>query len=232
MTTKITQIGKDFRKKIMERKYLPKERLPTEAALMEYYQVSRNTIRQMLKNLELEGLIYSIQGSGYYVRDPKIVDSITLKSLEDVSTTKYTSNTVLDFKKLSASPEISNQLEINLYEPVFFFERLRYKNGLAYMLEKTYMPESLFPNFQKKDAEKSIFKYVEKTLERPISYSLRSYSSMLLDKDQKKLFGLPLNKPKDAMSVHSIGYLENSQIFEVSDIIEVGASHVYIARRN
>lgn len=43
------------------------ERLPTEKELIEATGVSRVTLRRALANLQKDGMVYSIQGSGYYV---------------------------------------------------------------------------------------------------------------------------------------------------------------------
>ena len=46
----------------------PGERLPTEAALVERFRVSRSVVREALSRLKMLGLIESRQGSGAYVR--------------------------------------------------------------------------------------------------------------------------------------------------------------------
>ena len=49
--------------------YHPGEKLPTEADLSEYFQVSRPTIRKALIDLEAEGRLRSRQGSGRFADD-------------------------------------------------------------------------------------------------------------------------------------------------------------------
>lgn len=48
------------------------EMLPSEAALMEQYKVSRITVRQALANMEQHGLIYRRRGKGTFVRAPQV----------------------------------------------------------------------------------------------------------------------------------------------------------------
>ncbi|MBT9597428.1 MAG: FadR family transcriptional regulator [Vitreoscilla sp.] len=48
----------------------PGQKLPTEAALVERFGVSRTVVREALSRLKTLGLLESRQGSGAYIRDP------------------------------------------------------------------------------------------------------------------------------------------------------------------
>ncbi len=50
----------------------PGSRLPTESELSKQIGTSRVTLRRALANLQERGLIYSIQGSGYFVSNPTL----------------------------------------------------------------------------------------------------------------------------------------------------------------
>lgn len=56
-----------LKKKIIEREILPDEKLPTEQELAELFNVSRITSKRALVELEREGLIYRVRGSGSFV---------------------------------------------------------------------------------------------------------------------------------------------------------------------
>ncbi len=51
---------------LTEEHYVADQRIPTEHALIAKFQVSRGTIRQALGELENEGILYKIQGSGTF----------------------------------------------------------------------------------------------------------------------------------------------------------------------
>lgn len=53
------QIRDDLRRKILEGSYVIHERLPSENELMNAFGVSRITIRQALRDLHNEGLVFS-----------------------------------------------------------------------------------------------------------------------------------------------------------------------------
>jgi DNA-binding GntR family transcriptional regulator len=64
------RIAAELRADIVAGTLRPGDALPSEAALMDRYQVARGTARQALAELEGAGLIESVHGKGRYVRQP------------------------------------------------------------------------------------------------------------------------------------------------------------------
>lgn len=65
--------------------YEPDERLPTEHELAAEFQVSRPVVRDALKRLRDQGLIYSRQGSGSFVRNFGLKEPLGFGQLENIS---------------------------------------------------------------------------------------------------------------------------------------------------
>lgn len=59
-----------LRSRISSGEYPPGHKLPTEAELMELFNVSRTTVSRAMRDMELLGLIARRRGSGTYVRQP------------------------------------------------------------------------------------------------------------------------------------------------------------------
>lgn len=59
----------DIRSKILSGEYSVLEKIPTESALQELYNVSRHTVRKAILKLSNEGFLRSEKGSGTYVSD-------------------------------------------------------------------------------------------------------------------------------------------------------------------
>lgn len=57
----------DIKSKILSGEYSPLEKIPTEFALQEMYNVSRHTVRKAILELSNEGFLRSEKGSGTYV---------------------------------------------------------------------------------------------------------------------------------------------------------------------
>ncbi|GLU47114.1 GntR family transcriptional regulator [Nocardiopsis ansamitocini] len=65
------RIATDLRAQITDGVLAPGAALPSEAAIVQTYQVSRGTARQALSDLEGAGLIRSVHGKGRFVRGPE-----------------------------------------------------------------------------------------------------------------------------------------------------------------
>lgn len=65
--------------------YQPDERLPTEHSLAAEFEVSRPVIRDALRRLREQGLIYSRQGAGSFVRNLGLREPLGFGPLENVA---------------------------------------------------------------------------------------------------------------------------------------------------
>jgi GntR family transcriptional repressor for pyruvate dehydrogenase complex len=63
------QVADELRSRIAEKQYLPGEKLPVEAELASQFGVSRITIREAVRKLDIMGIVEVRQGSGTYVRE-------------------------------------------------------------------------------------------------------------------------------------------------------------------
>ena len=61
------QIADAIEQKIHDKEYLVGDKLPTEPNLVEYFGVSRNTVREAIQSLAHSGLLETRQGDGTYV---------------------------------------------------------------------------------------------------------------------------------------------------------------------
>ncbi|WP_066364918.1 GntR family transcriptional regulator [Herbidospora mongoliensis] len=63
------QVAAELRRAIYSGEFLPGDQIPTETELMDGHQVSRNTVRLALGELENEGLILRMRRRGTFVRE-------------------------------------------------------------------------------------------------------------------------------------------------------------------
>jgi DNA-binding GntR family transcriptional regulator len=64
------QVADQLREQIRSGHYAPGSQLPSYEALMKAYGVSITVIRSAIRELKTEGLVYTHQGKGAFVRDP------------------------------------------------------------------------------------------------------------------------------------------------------------------
>src|SRR5688572_14517514 len=72
-----SQIREIIRRRVLDGTYAPHSQMPSEAQMMDTFQVSRITIRQALGDLQKEGLIFKVAGKGSFVAKPKAFQSLS-----------------------------------------------------------------------------------------------------------------------------------------------------------
>jgi len=125
--------------------YSPGSKLPTEAELCARFDVSRSVVRQALLSLAQNNLIETRRGSGAFVLGRKVplamkqrLDPL-LSSMDEAGfklTTKVT-------KQVLITPSASIRNHIG-EERAVMLERLRYADGIIFLVVHNYLPYSRF----------------------------------------------------------------------------------------
>ncbi|OGV63780.1 MAG: hypothetical protein A3K19_05040 [Lentisphaerae bacterium RIFOXYB12_FULL_65_16] len=87
--TKHGALARRFRQRIRSGALKPDQALPSEPKIARDLGVSRNTIRQAMRDLEHEGLIYRVQGKGTFVRARGSVRRTVALVLHDIAYTTH-----------------------------------------------------------------------------------------------------------------------------------------------
>ena len=66
------QLKEIIKRRIKSGELLPNDILEPEEEMCKKYNISRNTVRKAISELEHEGLVYKIQGRGTFIKSPKI----------------------------------------------------------------------------------------------------------------------------------------------------------------
>ncbi|HOK08782.1 MAG TPA: GntR family transcriptional regulator [Candidatus Hydrogenedens sp.] len=78
LSTRSKIIADELSRRIVNKVYLPGEKLPTERELAEEFQATRHSIREALKRLEALGLVKIRQGSGIIAQDIDLIGGLEL----------------------------------------------------------------------------------------------------------------------------------------------------------
>ncbi|MFB9770434.1 GntR family transcriptional regulator [Lactiplantibacillus modestisalitolerans] len=201
-----------------------KVKLPTEAQLMERYQVSRNTIRKAIDLVYQQGLLRRVQGSGYYITsiqlEHKTVVNLSARSM-------FTSNLhprnlvskVLTFDTIKGDTDLSRQLGIPVDEEMYRVVRLRYWHDQLYCLEKAYYPRSVVPYLSTEAVNSSIWDFIHDAYGIGIANSDDYLSLTNLSAEEALLMGL--DHGATYLALDSSNYYKNNGLLDFSHTVFV-----------
>lgn len=127
--SRYAEVATSIAKDIDQGRYSEREALPAERALSERFEVSRDTMRKAIKQLEEKGYVVSRRGSGTFVA-PKHLRSVhsSIDGWTDYSVKlgQRAGQKVLSVGVIAAPPEISDRLALSQDAPVVRVHRVRY----------------------------------------------------------------------------------------------------------
>ena len=138
------------------------EKITSENKLSEIYQISRVTVRQAIKELVGEGLLYRDKGRGTFVCEPKINYGFIQKLTtfyDDMVEKGYTMRTkILKQEIKPASKAIAKKLNIEKNEKIIYILRVRYIENEPIVNVTNHIPYKLCPDLINEDlTDKSLY---------------------------------------------------------------------------
>jgi GntR family transcriptional regulator len=128
--------------------YHENEKLPSERALALKYNVSRSTIRYAIYYLEQLQYVYSIHGSGTFIKPKTVYINLNSFYSFDVETAKYDfqiTNEILESELVFPEDFIREKMGLTHDDKVHKIVRLRAINKLKIMLQTHYISHNRFP---------------------------------------------------------------------------------------
>ncbi len=158
------QVCNSLRERILSGDLAPHARLPSEACLMQSFGVSRVTVRQGLKDLAAEGLVYSQQGRGSFVSAPHATYNLSaLLGFHEAMQGKpfVASSQFLSGRDVAATREIAEALNLKRSEDVFEVKRIRLLNARPVSVDLSYFPRDVGARLRNEDLNRDIFPLLE-----------------------------------------------------------------------
>ena len=205
MTAKYLQIAREIKKRIISQQYPASAPLPDQFALAAEFSTSRMTIQQAMRQLIVEGLIYTRKGQGTFVRKNFLqLSQWELPGSDYFGATKT-------WVRFPSDKEQSSLL-IDADAPVYDFVRLRLLNGEPVSLDLTVMSVGLVPGLTKSHLEGSVFRYVQETLGLKLMGSYRVVRAMKPGELDKQHLHCEPTDP--VLEVEQVIYLEDGTPLE------------------
>ncbi len=221
MTAKYKEIALQLKTRILNGSYSSTNALPEQMILAKEFSTSRMTIQKALDILRKEGIIFSRQGSGTYIKqNVNLLAKLDTMSDEYVGLTKSTAgkgvitSEIIDFDIRFPNELEQKNLLITAHEPVYEIRRLRFLNKQPLLLEYTIMPNSCIPGITESVLYHSIYSYIEEELKLVIGAATRHIRADKSNHYDQKYLDCSVSDP--ILEVEQVVYLDSGIPFEYS----------------
>lgn len=174
-------------------------KLPTERELATRMGVSRQTVREALEELERASLIVRRQGSGTYVAQRRLEQSLLGHfSIVDALRASGASveTTVLSRALTTPLPTVAAGLEIAQDAPVLELERLRTVAGEPLMVESTWLPARRLEGIEQVDfAAIGLYELLRERYGIALVRAVESFEPVVLHADEADALGAGAGEP-------------------------------------
>lgn len=222
------QLVRLLMEKIEQGLYLEHEKLPSERALCEIYDVSRITVRQALNDLEREGIIYKMHGKGTFVA-PKAynqkLDRLYSFTEEMKRLGKRPTTEILSFTIFPVDERLAQKMGLTISDKVYKLIRLRLADGEPLMYETTYLPCKFFPNLKAQDLQgKPLYEVLQRNYDQEVTRATEQFTATLFREDEAEF--LQGSSGQAAMFIKRFAY-HRDQLIEYTNSIARGDKFAY-----
>ena len=202
---------------IKEGVWLPGEKILSEPELCDLYGVSRTVVRQALRELEMDGIIFRRKGKGTYVAKPKINEGLIQKITgfyQDMKERGLNPVTKVLYQEIIPAPaKVAGYLEIPVGTEIVDIKRLRYIQDEPIQLVTTYIPCAISPDLVHVDlSDRSLYEYLETENGVKIMRGIRYIEAVLANQEEADLLEIEEGDP--LIMLDSISYAASGQVFE------------------
>ncbi|MBV8041030.1 GntR family transcriptional regulator [Pluralibacter sp.] len=197
--------------KILKGEYPAGAPVEGEHALAERYGVSRPTIQKAVSRLKRESFVHTRQGSGIFVNPPEFYqDNNVITLSERIHRDQTLDSIVLSYDIQPAGEALASLFSLQTEATLIHYRRMRIINQQPAIIEETWMPQTLFPDFVQDNCRHSVLQYIEQTCGLTISHDVKTWSGKMLNADEAWL--LRLSEGEIRLQISHKVYLQSGQL--------------------
>lgn len=195
------QVKAWIRQHIASGAWKPNDPVPSEAALMEQFGISRMTANRALRELATEGLVTRVQGSGTRVAQlHRISSKLTIRDIHEevVERGHVHSTRVVRVAEEKAGAEVAESLGLRKGARIYHTVLVHLENGVPIQYEDRYVNPAAAPDYIRTD-----FSQVSPTLHllqhAPLTEASYAIEACLPTAEEAKQLGIKRGEPCLAM---------------------------------
>jgi DNA-binding GntR family transcriptional regulator len=220
-----SQIANYLESKIISGELKLDDKIPTEAEIMEMFQVSRVTARLAIDSLNEKGLVVRKQGKGTFVADSVLQQDLgNLEGFYDSMIAKDFVAKLIEMRGIDTPKYISSKLGES-FKRSLFFKRVYIRKDEVYAYSHVYLPEEMAKTITWEIAEKNsgytmLTQFSDNKL-KVANLTIRAFPATV---EQCETLSVDIGEPILCLSRTSLGNdnnpVEHTKIFLRSDISE------------
>lgn len=214
-----SQLKQVIREEIDNGQLKPGDAIPTEFELIEYFELSRTTVRQAISELVTENILYRRKGVGTYVAKPKIdlqyMGNILSYDTQVEHAGLKPRTKVISFTVMEADEKLAAQMEVQPGAKIIELIRVRYAEEEANVFVKSYLPYESCAFILELDMEKgSLYEALSQNTQTRVVTVRREVEAQLCTREDQKYMNLERGFP--IQSFISKAYSEDGKLIEFS----------------
>ncbi len=204
----------------------PGEMLPSERQLCDDYRVSRMTVREVLGQLESEGVITRIPGKGTFVAERVARSRLHMASFSDDMRRlgRTPSTVVLHTDHAVPPPASTSALGLGANDKAYHLVRLRLADGLPISIDDGWYHGELLPGLLDQDLTQSLYGLLASEYDCPIDRADQTVRAVAADERGAGWLGTDAGSPLlafDRMSYSRDRCVEHCQSWYRADRYQV-----------
>ncbi|MDQ2735883.1 MAG: histidine utilization repressor [Pseudomonadota bacterium] len=148
------QVKAFVRQRIASGEWRPGDTVPSEAALMRQFEISRMTVNRALCELAVEGMVNRVQGSGTRVAElHRISSRLAIRDIREevIERGHLHSSRVVLLAEEKASPELARSLSLRPRAVAFHSVLVHLENGIPIQYEDRFVNPAAAPHYLQND---------------------------------------------------------------------------------
>lgn len=205
------RLAEALKKEIIDKKWRPGDRVPSESELAKLYSVAPGTTRQAITYLVDQGLLERRHGAGTFVRKASFDASLFrfFRFTGEDGQQRIPESRILKRETVPANEEVANALHLDVGTPVICMSRLRLIDNEPVLAEEIWLDAARFDGFEDKPESEIgplLYPLYDSDFNQVIAKATEELSVEIADPAFERVLRIEPNTPVIVIERTALGY--------------------------